>query len=104
MVKLVCRVCKGDFIANTRGTKYCIDCYKIREKENNKRCAIEKREGLVKVYGGKCLFCGNNEIELHHADMNKNNNNKLNFVPLCMICHKKVHSKILKPFLKRSHY
>lgn len=48
---------------------------------------------------GKCQFCGYDEykccLDVHHIDQNPNNNKIENLAILCVICHRKVHRKII---------
>ena len=62
-----------------------------------KRRYKEEREKI----GKECLFCKSKDgLHKHHLDFNRENNNKKNVIMLCGSCHSKVHSKILKVFIR----
>lgn len=51
----------------------------------------ELKENLKNLYNHVCQLCNSTDVELdiHHIDYNKNNNNMINLVPLCKKCHGK---------------
>ena len=45
----------------------------------------------------ECKCCGSIEnLEVHHKDKNRNNNNPNNLITLCKICHSRIHNKSLE--------
>ena len=43
-------------------------------------------------YEGKlCYFCLMKAMDIHHIDLNRQNNSSENLIPLCRSCHNKVH-------------
>ena len=94
---ITCQDC-GKKVYRYPSAKFCFECIEKHQKEEEKIRRIRKRKG----FGEKCIFCGKKVEEIHHADMNKNNDRKDNLIPLCRKCHKKIHSLILKPIIKRS--
>ena len=50
-----------------------------------------------KYISDKCLICGKtHNLQVHHKDENRNNNQPENLVTLCNSCHLRVHSKNLE--------
>lgn len=46
--------------------------------------------------GDECAICGGkNELQVHHIDKNRDNNNPVNLITLCNVCHARVHSQNL---------
>lgn len=57
--------------------------------------AINIRKGLPQI----CNRCGSNEnIEIHHKDLNPKNNNLDNLEILCRHCHRLEHIENISPF------
>lgn len=94
-VPFVCSQC-GKESKGHRARKYCWDCLSIRQKESKERIRERGRAAI----GDGCFFCGGRKEHIHHLDMNTKNNVKENLIPLCSPCHVKVHSVILRPFIK----
>jgi len=47
-----------------------------------------------KLLGNKCQQCGTNEdLVLHHIDLDRNNNEPNNLQLLCRSCHRKLHAE-----------
>ena len=62
---------------------------------------MQKEMCLKRYYLDKmpeeCIFCGKKEnIEIHHIDKNRKNNNRKNLLKLCVRCHRLLHSRIYK--------
>jgi len=52
------------------------------------------RETCFQEYSEECQICGNDEnIDVHHRDGDRTNNNIENLIPLCHSCHKQIHNK-----------
>jgi 5-methylcytosine-specific restriction endonuclease McrA len=72
---------------------------KLREKGlvGNSGAASRKRIFLIKE--AKCMVCGYDEykccLDVHHIDGNPGNNISENLSILCVMCHRKVHRKII---------
>jgi len=92
----LCKQC-GDRTRRNGCAIYCFACARHREKVNSRKYYHEKKKGLGKL----CLFCKEEDAQVHHADMNRNNNEPINLIPLCNRCHMNVHFKILKPFINK---
>ena len=67
------------------------------------------KEKIRNKYNRKCFICGKDEknnkyrLSVHHVDMNKMcgcDDNECILVPLCMACHRKVHTNIWRDRLK----
>ena len=43
----------------------------------------------------KCEVCGNKAVDIHHIDINRNNNNIENLIALCRRCHQDAHNGVL---------
>jgi hypothetical protein len=43
------------------------------------------------AYGGECAECGDQDVEMHHINGNRDNNNIENLIPLCGSCHRLIH-------------
>lgn len=66
--------------------------YNVVKSSNAKRdhkISLELYQKLTK----ECISCGFNKIvELHHLNLNRENNDSKNLIGLCPNCHKMVHS------------
>ena len=69
---------------------------------NNKRginWSTNNRKHVFALKLKKCEKCGYDEydfcLDIHHIDMNPNNNDISNLAVLCVICHKKLHKGII---------
>jgi hypothetical protein len=69
---------------------------------NNKRginWSSNNRKHVFALKPKKCEKCGYDEydfcLDIHHIDMNANNNDISNLAVLCVICHKKLHKGII---------
>ena len=47
--------------------------------------------------GYNCIFCDKKMGHIHHADLDRTNNDKSNLISLCSKCHEKIHNIIIKP-------
>ena len=92
---ITCQDC-GKRVYRYSSAKFCFDCVEKHQREGEKIRRMRKLKGFKE----ECLFCQNKMEEIHHADMNKDNNNSNNLIPLCRKCHRKIHSLIIKPILK----
>ena len=45
---------------------------------------------------GKCAFCNNDALVVHHKDGTTDNHNKDNLVALCVSCHTKMHKTAVR--------
>ena len=67
-------------------------------KVSNNGPAIRKWVLLSKI--NECMICGYNEhiccLDIHHIDNDPNNNTLENIGILCVMCHRKVHRKLIK--------
>jgi hypothetical protein len=93
----LCIDCNKNISKSHSNTLRCFDCARAREKIVAKESYIRSKQGFPK----ECLFCKNKAENIHHADMDRTNNEKKNLIPLCMSCHKKIHAFILKPIIKK---
>ena len=68
---------------------------KIPEKHNvYKNGSGIYRELAINHYGNSCIKCASKDnIEVHHIDENRKNNNMDNLMVLCRSCHHFQHSK-----------
>ena len=96
MKKIICQQC-GKKMSRHPSARFCFECVEKRRIESEERRLVRKKEGFTK----ECIFCGLKTEEIHHADMDKENDNKFNLIPLCRKCHRKIHALIIKPILKR---
>ena len=94
--KITCSICGKRAYVNAPA-KYCFNCARKIAKEN----ARKSQERLKGTFGNECFFCGKKMEHIHHIDLNRKNNEVTNLLPLCWSCHSKVHSIILKPFIKK---
>jgi hypothetical protein len=69
---------------------------------NNKRginWSTNNRKHVFALKNKECEVCGYNEydfcLDIHHIDMNANNNDISNLAVLCVMCHKKLHKGII---------
>ena len=51
------------------------------------------KDTIKKIHNYKCFSCSidNKNLDIHHIDKNKKNNNIDNLIPLCKKCHGKLH-------------
>lgn len=98
-MKLVCKICGNEFDGNRRNCSYCsFHCANVGRKVNG-LIAYKKRVKEIEGEYKQCIFCGNKNFQIHHVDRNKENNNKENLIPVCLRCHRIIHSKIIKNLL-----
>ena len=69
---------------------------------NNKRginWSSNNRKHVFALKEKKCEICGYDEydfcLDVHHIDMNPNNNDITNLSVLCVMCHKKLHKGVI---------
>lgn len=65
----------------------------MKNMTHDKRIAYQRLSHAV--YGRKCIKCGTTEgqIDVHHGDFNRKNNNIKNTKPYCASCHAILHWK-----------
>ena len=53
---------------------------------------------ILFIYDYKCIVCGFVSVSnhVHHLDENTDNNDAFNLVPVCVDCHKMIHSAKFK--------
>ena len=100
-----CARCGNTFYGNTTA-KYCQPCWSPHQKEYARLTGIGGR--ATKKFREKnkdkliCIVCGEKEkgfysykdpsnIEIHHIDNDKLNNEESNFMILCRRCHRGLH-------------
>lgn len=85
------------FAARTDGAVFCEEFgipIRIREKYGLRgwrevRAAVLDRDGKV------CAVCGgDNDLHIHHIDLNPTNDAPGNLVALCSVCHARVHTDL----------
>jgi 5-methylcytosine-specific restriction endonuclease McrA len=90
--KRFCWICDKD-LSGTKKRRFCDECSpKISDLKNRLKLEVHNnRRYLIKLLGGKCIRCGNEEnLHIHHI----NRDNKLsNFKLLCSKCHLKRDTK-----------
>lgn len=117
---LECKIYFEDSPSRFGIRKFCsVECYNIFQTDK-KSCQKEKRRLSIKAAREKghlgkstisirkyalsekekkCEFCAYDEYEccldIHHLDSNPNNNTLENLAVLCVMCHRKVHRKII---------
>lgn len=68
-------------------------------------CQQKHRDEAIKILGVKCQKCGSKvKVELHHIDLNPQNNRPSNWKRLCRKCHMEMHIRLrvdIFPELKR---
>lgn len=120
----VCRNCKKQFSdsPSRKGKRvFCtyecmqiFHCSRRQDVKKQRRESIQKlrSEGKIPNNGQglrkyvfenkeiKCDLCGYNQyqecLDIHHGDGNPSNNELRNLLILCVMCHRKVHRKIVK--------
>jgi predicted restriction endonuclease len=55
---------------------------------------------IMEQYNHSCAYCGNPAKHIHHKDFGKSDHSLDNLQPLCVICHKRIHS--LRQSIKNS--
>jgi len=93
MKTIICSICGKKKRANAPA-KYCFECARKKQKQNR----LSKKNIII---SDRCAFCDKKREHIHHTDLDKNNNELLNLLPLCWSCHSRVHSFILKPFIQK---
>jgi hypothetical protein len=107
-----------------RNRHKCLDCKKLvnRKAKRCMNCAVKHRDNSyckdnLKHYKGsknpryvnggrsyrklvdllRCELCSSDiNLEVHHKDMDRNNNKKDNLQVLCISCHRKQHPREIK--------
>jgi len=93
MKQIICERCQKIGFRATCNALYCLDCLEEVNKEGGRKRYKEK----FRLFSNKCYFCERKRsLEIHHIDKNGKNNKKENLICLCILCHKKLHSKIYK--------
>lgn len=93
----ICIECKNEIKDRPYPAVRCWKC----AKERTERLEKERYEREKGRRDDECLFCKSNDgLHKHHLDFNRENNDRKNIAVLCGSCHSKVHSKILKVFIK----
>jgi len=90
--------CK-DFNGKNRKRKYCsLECsYRKKVKQGYSSPISSTGIGIFKRFVREadnkiCFLCSSEKnIEIHHKDGNRKNNYILNWIPLCCICHNRIH-------------
>ena len=96
MKRIICKDC-GKTIYRCANAMFCFGCIEKHEREGG-RLRYARNRGKI---GQECIFCGRELEQIHHADLDTENNISKNLVPLCMKCHKKIHYLIIKPILRK---
>lgn len=54
---------------------------------------IKKKYVVMFLHDYKCYLCARHNLSLHvhHLDNNGSNHDAFNLLPLCVVCHQKVH-------------
>lgn len=106
--------CKQPYLTNSRSQRYCTpECNKKHVKDKKSRrynytkeykhlqslvsasYSVTHRLALLFFPVLECQCCHSQEdIEIHHADVNPFNNSPYNLLPLCKKCHSKLHTLI----------
>jgi hypothetical protein len=61
----------------------------------------EYRSKALEEYGEECQVCGEpSNIQVHHRDGDRTNNELKNLLPLCRDCHYRVHHGEIEPLSK----
>lgn len=61
----------------------------------------EYRKKAIDEYGERCQVCGSeSNIQVHHRDGDRTNNDLENLIPLCKDCHYGVHHGEIEPLSK----
>ena len=102
--KLYCKKCGYKHRVRPNGLKYNI----VKENQgwNNSNKVFDKairfkngeysyRKMMLSKYKNICEECRqtSNNIQIHHKDENRQNNNKNNLMILCPSCHQKIYHK-----------
>lgn len=118
-----CAECKKEFTdsPSRKGKRiFCsIECHAIAEMEKKLDARKKRREAIARMRAkgyransgpkirkfvlesnpNKCQYCGYDEylccLDVHHIDDDPNNNSLKNLAILCVLCHRKVHRKII---------
>jgi len=62
------------------------------KKEQKKEPAPNRREKILHRDNNECQFCfGHEDLEVHHMDRNRKNNESRNLITLCYKCHSMLH-------------
>jgi hypothetical protein len=79
-----------------------LDDHKWREgrytgKERIERVQVISRSTYGAFVGTECEICGSrNDLQVHHLDQNRDNNDLANLETLCVSCHQRVHAQSLE--------
>lgn len=71
----------------------------ISIKERSEEFSSELKKMIKDKYRWKCSRCGKHRkdviLHIHHIDQNKKNNNINNLIPLCILCHTRLHWELI---------
>lgn len=107
-----CPVCKKEFLTNKHKGSWTFTCSKacantyFRSGKNHPNFKRETYKSICfKHHKKQCVVCGENKIvAVHHYDLNHNNNDPKNLIPLCpthhLYCHSKYKNEVL-PLIKK---
>jgi hypothetical protein len=85
-------VCDADISSRGRAAKFCILCFKIKRRADQRTCSLnpkrkekkkqwnrehyrKERNEVIKLLGGKCVCCGENQLEFLAIDHINNDGN-----------------------------
>ena len=72
-----------------------------KEHSSYKNGITTYRKTAYTYYEKKCFTCKSKKnIEIHHKDFNRKNNEIENLVPLCCSCHMKLHNFYIEKVIK----
>lgn len=100
-IKTKCSICKREYLRRKCGkykTDICNQCIcNFNGKKSYTTGIGDYVECAIDHYGNFCQFCKNEKnIHVHHIDLNRENNDITNLLPLCHSCHLTVHWRIRK--------
>jgi len=65
-------------------------------RKNEAKTLTDKvRIKVMEKFHHKCIFCGSNiNLQIHHIDTNRKNNELKNLLLVCILCHRKCHGRV----------